>query len=291
MGSLASSLCGGRPGEAAGGGAVLAARVGPPVAALRKPGECVFTEEWSPAKLGARETISHDTILLTFELPDPSKPLGLSTCACMLAKCTVDSEAVIRPYTPVSTNALVGKFQLLVKVYKDGKMSQYMNSMPIGDSLDFKHIDKNVKIQYPFGRKKLTMLAGGTGITPMMQALHAILGTPGDTTEVTLIFGNKLPQDIMCLELIEDWASRKPERLKVVHILSDVGEDAGWKGARGFITKDVVKEHAAPPSEDTLVMVCGPPPMYAALCGARDDAEVTGALAELGYRKEHVFKF
>lgn len=251
----------------------------------------MFSEEWSPAKLGSREDITHDTILLTFELPDRGKPLGLSTCACILAKFTSESNVVIKPYTPISTNAMVGKFQLLVKVYEDGQMSQHMKSMPIGGSLDFKHIDKNVKIQFPFGRKKLTMLAGGTGITPMMQALHAILGTPGDTTEVTLIFGNKTPQDIMCLELIEDWISRHPERLKVVHILSDVGEGAAWKGPRGFITKDVVKEHSAPPSEDVLVMVCGPPPMYAALCGARDVEEVTGALAELGYKKEQVFKF
>ena len=50
------------------------------------------------------------------------------------------------------------------------------------------------EIQYPFSRLRLahiSMLVGGTGINPMIQALHAILGTPGNTTKVTLLYGNK----------------------------------------------------------------------------------------------------
>jgi len=90
---------------------------------------------------------------------------------------------MVRPYTPVSTNALKGSFELMVKCY-DGGLSKHMDGMSIGDSLDFKHISFNVKTQHPFV-KKVGMLVGGTGITPMLQALHAILGTEGDTTEVT----------------------------------------------------------------------------------------------------------
>ena len=39
--------------------------------------------------------------------------LGLSTCACVLARGGADEKGdwVIRPYTPVSTNAMMGKFQ------------------------------------------------------------------------------------------------------------------------------------------------------------------------------------
>ena len=57
-------------------------------------------------------------------MPDATKPLGLSTCACVLAKADLtvaessgsEGEAVIRPYTPISTNAQIGSFDLLVKV-------------------------------------------------------------------------------------------------------------------------------------------------------------------------------
>ncbi|KAK1744419.1 hypothetical protein QTG54_004952 [Skeletonema marinoi] len=48
--------------------------------------------------------------------------------------------------------------------------------LPIGGTIKFKHIEFNVKIPAPFTHKKIGMIAGGTGITPMIQALHAILG-------------------------------------------------------------------------------------------------------------------
>merc|ERR1712196_458555 len=118
-----------------------------------------------------------------------------------------------------------------------------------------KHIEKNVKIQYPFGTKHLTMLVGGTGITPMIQALHAILGTPGDSTKVSMIFGNKTQKDILCKDLLESWAQNSNGRLKVVHVLSDAADDSSWKGLKGFITRDVLSEHSAAPSEDVKILV------------------------------------
>lgn len=292
MGAICSSAKAGRADKD------LAALVGPPTAATCPPGQCAFSDEWSKATLVERERISHDVILLTFALPDQSKPLGLSTCACILAKfdTTSDehpgsSEAVVRPYTPVSTNALIGRFQLMVKVYKGGKMSGHLQDMPIGEGLEFKHIEKNVKIQYPFGKKQVTMIAGGTGITPIVQGLHAILGTPGDDTQVTLLFGNRTQGDILGRGLLDDWASKSGGRLRVVHVLSQAADDATWKGLKGRITRDVLEQNAAGPSSDALVMVCGPPPMYNALCGPRDQSELTGVLADMGFSADQVFKF
>jgi hypothetical protein len=166
---------------------------GPPVARLVPPGQCVIGyEEWTPAPLLKRKRVSHDTVLLTFGLQDASRPLGLSTCACLLAQ----GAGVIRPYTPVSTNALLGKFELMVKVYENdglgsGVLSRHLATMSLGYSVVFKHIPLNVKFQYPFGRKHIAMIAGGTGITPMLQALHAALGTHGDDSKISLIVSNR----------------------------------------------------------------------------------------------------
>lgn len=277
----------------------LASAVGPPTAATCPPGQCVLPESWVPAKLLERSAVTHDTLLVTFGLQDESKPLGLSTCACILAK--IDEEGspdpIVRPYTPVSTNKMVGKFQMVIKVYEGGKISKHMEKMSIGDAMDFKHISFNVKMQYPFGKKAITMVVGGTGITPMIQALHAILGTEGDTTQVTMLFGNKTQGDILCKELLEKWAIDFPSRLKIVHVLSHAGDDSSWTGAKGFITSDLIKEHCAPPSDDTIVFVCGPPPMYEALCGPREkggkptEESYKGVLKELGYTADHVYKF
>ncbi|CAE8634708.1 unnamed protein product [Polarella glacialis] len=154
-------------------------------------------------------------------------------------------------------------------------MSEHLKGLSIGSDVDFKHIAPNVKIQYPFGKKTITMLVGGTGITPMIQALHAILGTASDTTQVTMIYGNKTQKDILCKELLDAWAANSGGRLKIVHVLSRAKDDASWKGETGHITKEILTTHAAPASDDTLVVVCGPPPMYNAFCGPRDEKELT----------------
>merc|ERR1711965_286034 len=113
------------------GGAMFT--IGAPTAALAPVGCCAFSEEFSSATLKRRQDVSHDVRVFSFALPDPSKPLGLSTCACILAKGGADAEGgpLIRPYTPISTNAMIGEFQLMVKVY-DGGLSKHMDGMKVG---------------------------------------------------------------------------------------------------------------------------------------------------------------
>ena len=77
----------------------------------------------------------------------------------------------------------------------------------------------------------------------------------------------------------------------MTHVLSHEPDGAGWAGARGLVTRELIAAHCAPPSESTAVFVCGPPPMYDALCGPRGEPEIAGALAELGYARDQVFKF
>ena len=262
-----------------------------PVAALVPPGNCQFGEDWTSAPLVGRAELNHDTRLFTFGLPDAAKPLGLSTCACLLARGGgTGDEPLVRPYTPVSTNALVGQFELMVKVYPSG-LSAHLDALPLGEAVGFKHIPFNVKTQYPFGVKRLSMLAGGTGITPMLQALHALLGSAGDGTVIDLIYGSKTERDILARDTLDAWAAAHPGRLRVTHVLSHEADGAGWAGERGLVTRELIAAHCAPPSESTAVFVCGPPPMYDALCGPRGEPEIAGALAELGYASDQVYKF
>merc|ERR1719162_2933536 len=121
----------------------------------------------------------------------------------------------------------------------------------------------------------------------MIQALHAILGggDDDDTNEVVLFYGSRTEDDILGRELIDSWAEDHPKRLKVVHILSDESKATDsttcWSGRTGYITKDAIVEKAGPsfgPSagDDVIVFVCGPPPMYDALCGPRGEDDVKG---------------
>eukprot|EP00967_Tisochrysis_lutea_P136639 scaffold243950_cov35-Tisochrysis_lutea.AAC.1 len=61
-----------------------------------------------------------------------------------------DGTDAVRPYTPISENCMLGKFQLLIKRYEGAAVSQYMYRLKLGDKVRFKHIKFNVKKQYPF---------------------------------------------------------------------------------------------------------------------------------------------
>jgi cytochrome-b5 reductase len=274
----------------------------PPVAALVPPGKCQFNSDFQPVPLLERHVVSPTSSVLRFGLPDGTRPLNLSTCACILARASMDDNKdvmEIRPYTPISTNALVGSFDLLVKNYGDnGIMSRHLcETIQVGDSIDFKHIEPNVKIQAPFSQKNICMLTGGTGITPMIQALHAILGDTSISNsnrhnQVTMLYGSKVSTDILARDLLDQWDQDYPDQLQVTHVLSDEPQDSSWKGERGILDSALLHAYLPPPDDDVIILICGPPPMYKALCGPRDEpTKVTGILAEMGYKDEQVFKF
>mmetsp|Transcript_23033 Transcript_23033/g.63048 ORF Transcript_23033/g.63048 Transcript_23033/m.63048 type:complete len:143 (-) Transcript_23033:335-763(-) len=52
----------------------------------------------------------------------------------------------------------------------------------------------------------------------------------------------------------------------------------GWAYSTGFITDVMISEHLPPPADDTLILMCGPPPMIEYACKAN--------LNKLGYSKD-----
>ena len=100
---------------------------------------------------------SHNATLLTFETPEKNTALSLPVCSCVLLKTTdAEGEPAVRPYTPVSQET-DGEFDLLIKEYPDGVVSQYLAQLEVGEAAEFKHIIFNVKIPYPFKKKVCVM--------------------------------------------------------------------------------------------------------------------------------------
>lgn len=149
--------------------------------------------------------------------------------------------------------------------------------------------------------KQYTHCLNILGIAPMIQALHAILGPQDDNnkrnTKVTMLYGSKCADDILGYELLHQWTERYPDRLQVIHVLSDEPiQGSAWKGARGYIHQAMIETYFPKPScnstsAEFIILVCGPPPMYNALCGAREEKDVKGLLGAMGYRPDQVYKF
>ena len=60
----------------------------------------------------------------------------------------------------------------------------------------------------------------------------------------------------------------------------------------GWIDKAKILKYCFPPAEDTLLFVCGLPPMYEALCGPRTEKAIKegSVLHQLGYTADMVAK-
>ena len=106
---------------------------------------------------------------------------------------------------------------------------------------------------------KVGMIAGGTGITPMLQLVRAVLKDPKDKTKMWLIFANQTESDILLRTELEDIAAEQPDRFRLWYTLDRPEDD--WKYSKGFINAEMIQEHMPPPGSDTLILMCGPPPM------------------------------
>jgi cytochrome-b5 reductase len=108
------------------------------------------------------------------------------------------------------------------------------------------------------------MIAGGTGITPMVQIIRAALRNPSDKTTLSLIYANVNWDDILLKKELDDLVATHPARFRLFYVLNN--PPSGWTGGVGFVTKDHIKEHLPNPTDtNSKLLMCGPPPMIAAM--------------------------
>lgn len=230
-----------------------------------------------PCKLVSKDCISHDVRRFRFALPSEDQVLGLPVGKHIFLCAAIDDKLCMRAYTPTSGIDEVGFFELVVKIYfkgvhpkfpNGGLMSQYLDSLPLGATLNVKgplgHIEYTGRGNFlvhgkPKFAKKLAMMAGGTGITPIYQIIQAVLKDPEDETEMYVVYANRTEDDILLWDELDAWA-KNHTRLKVWYVLEKSTREE-WKYSLGFITETILREHIPPASDETLALACGPPPM------------------------------
>lgn len=259
-------------------------------------------DEFRKFELSEKIIVSPDTRLFRFKLRHPNQRLGLPIGQHMYVRATIDGKDVQRAYTPVSSDDDLGHFDLLIKVYfpnvhpkfpEGGKLSQYMERLQVGDSIDvkgpigrFEYLGNGhfrVKKGKDFVErtvKSFGMIAGGTGITPMRQILKAILKNPSDRTQVHLLFANQTEQDILLRDELDGIAACD-SRVKVWYTLDRPGET--WKFSKGFVDFDMVDKHMPKPGPDACVLMCGPLPMINFACKPN--------LEKVGFTEDQLFAF
>ncbi|PSR83782.1 NADH-cytochrome b5 reductase 1 [Coniella lustricola] len=219
-------------------------------------------------ELKEKTILSHNTAIYRFNLPSPNHILGLPigqhiSIGAVLPQPDGTDKEIVRSYTPVSGDELAGHFDLLIKSYPTGNISKHLASLAVGQS---------IRVRGPKGAFSYTsnmvrhfgMIAGGTGITPMLQVVKAIIRgrKAGDRTQVDLIFANVTPQDILLKEDLDALAA-EDAGFRVHYVLDRPPE--GWTGGVGYVTADMISEWLPKPADDVKILLCGPPPMISGL--------------------------
>ncbi|KAK4126355.1 hypothetical protein N657DRAFT_568757 [Parathielavia appendiculata] len=234
-------------------------------------------KSWRRALLAFKTPISHDTKIFHFTLPSPSQTIGLPVGQHLMIRLRdpATREAIIRAYTPLSEGSETGILRVLVKIYRDtpaqkgGKMTQALDALPAGHAVEFK--GPVGKFEYKGAGqcvvngkrrkvRRLVMVCGGSGITPIFAVLRAAVREKSaeDAPECVVLDGNRVEEDILLRGELEEMEREAGGRCRVVHTLSRPSD--GWTGLKGRMHRELFeREVGNPPAErDAMVLICGP---------------------------------
>ncbi|KAI5289913.1 NADH-cytochrome b5 reductase [Ascosphaera aggregata] len=247
-----------------------------------KPRKVLKPTEFQNFALKEKTIVTHNAAIYRFSLPKPTDILGLPIGQHISLAATPEgaTKEIMRSYTPISSDEDKGYFDLLVKSYAQGNISKHLATLRIGDTIKVRG-PKGAMIYTPNMCRHIGMIAGGTGIAPMLQIIKAIIkGRPrnggDDTTQIDLIFANVNAEDILLKDDL-DALAEEDDGFRVHYVLNNAPE--GWTGDVGFVTPDIIKAKLPAPADDIKILLCGPPPMISAMKKATES---------LGYKKASV---
>ena len=257
---------------------------------------------WKHSTLHSKTSVSWDTRIFRFKLESDTQTLGLPTGQHMMIRLRdpVTREMIIRSYTPVSEASEPGFVDVLVKIYfdtperKGGKMSQAIDSLPIGHPIEFK--GPIGKFEYKGAGActvngversvdKLLMVCGGSGVTPIYQVYRAVMQDREDKTQCVVMNGNRLLEDVLCKTELDAFHQQNAdsEKSKLLYTLTQAPED--WEGLKGRIAAPLLKEHAIREEfckGNAMVLICGPEPL---------EKSAKAALLEIGWKEDEMLFF
>lgn len=265
--------------------------------------------------------VSHDTHIFRFALDTPEQTLGLpiGQHIVLRADCTTagKTETVTHSYTPISSDDDKGYVDFMIKVYfanvnprfpHGGRLSQYMYNMKIGDRMQmrgpqgkFTYLGNGAALINKIGHGPITekvdayaAIAGGTGITPILQIIRAIKKNQNDRTKVFLVYGNQTEEDILLRKELDNDV-KGDDRF---HVWYTIDRDASpeWAYDTGYVSEEMFRKHIPVPDKfgdssvpqnaglkRVMALMCGPPPMVT--------MAIKPNLEKLGYTTENMFSF
>lgn len=270
-------------------------------------------------KLLQKTKLSHDSFLLRYEI-EGRKILGLDptipTCVKVSYPHGTDksgkSKVLSKSYSPISHPNTVGYFDLIVKSYEErpgGGVGKYICDMEVGTTITGTVKKQRIMHGSPTveGRwKHVGLVAGGTGIAPLLQIARILLDSPTDKAiKIHLLFINHKEEDILGRDEIDRLAKEYPNQFTVNYSLTQEENNSNPIFLKGRGDVKMAQRTLPSPTDADMVLICGKdgfvahwagpvaraPPLPDGSKGPKIQGPLLGILAEAGYSASQVFKY
>lgn len=224
------------------------------------------------AFVNAVERVASDVVRLELEL---AEGYWMDFRPGQFIQVKVPGTDAVRSYSMATTAADLPKIELLIRILPGGVMSDWLvNRAAVDDVVD---------VSGPYGqfflkdkvRATHIMIAGGTGLAPMLSMLDALRNAPGRKPKTILSFGCQSPEGLFALdqlELRQQWMPNLQVRVSVD------GGDPPEEVRVGNPVEVLTEQDDLGP--DSVAYLCGPPGMIAA---------ARAHLEKLGLDPENIF--
>lgn len=136
-----------------------------------------------------------------------------------------------------------------IKILPDGKASQHLDKMKIGETLQFQ--GPRGRFVHDNGQIPLYFVATGTGIAPILGIIRDELENKKNTQPIRLLFGIHDEEDIFWNDRFED-LKQNHSLFDYQITLSQPKPNGGWSGLRGRVTEHILKN-----LQDCKYFLCG----------------------------------
>ncbi|MFG2332623.1 ferredoxin reductase [Streptomyces sp. NPDC048604] len=203
---------------------------------------------WRRARLTERTDQTATGRTLRFEVPQwPGHLAGQHVDVRLTAD---DGYQAVRSYSlaaPADTDGI----ELGVQATAGGEVSPYLaNALPVGAEVEVKGPLGGWFVWTPQDRGPLLLVAGGSGVVPLMAMLRARLGTASDEP-CTLLYSVRGPDEVWYAAELD--AAADPVRVRRLYTRT---APAGFERPAGRMTQPDLLD--LPPSSGTRCYVCGP---------------------------------
>jgi len=153
---------------------------------------------------------------------------------------------------------------LTVQRLEDGEVSPYLtDELRPGDKIELRGPIGGYFVWEPSDGGPLMLVAGGSGIVPLM-AMIRTRAAADDDTETRLLYSTRSQDDIIYRDELERLSGNG---LTVVHTLTD-SQPTGWTSYARRVDAEMLAEAGPPPGERPRYYACGPTPFVEAVAEA-----------------------